>query len=77
MTDLAWRRIVSMVGNKQTQFIIGLFKEEEVVASSELISLESRDNGGKMVGGFKRTGGLEDILKHRKVVSKLFKEVGF
>ena len=67
-----------MVGNKQMQFIIGLDKEgAAAVASSELISLESRDNGGKMVGGFKRTGGLEDILKHRKVVSKLFKEVGF
>ena len=34
-----------MVGNKQTQFIIGLFKEEAVaVASSELISSESPNN---------------------------------
>ena len=66
-----------MLANKQTQFITGLFKEEEVVESSELNSSESRDNSGMMDGGFKRTGGQEDILKYRKVVSKMIKEVGF
>ena len=60
-----------MLGNKQTQFIIGLFREEELNSS------ESPDNRGMMDGGCKRTGGSEDTLKHGKVVSKMFKEVGF